>query len=567
MPSCASSSPWPSRQQANADPADNYGIRPLPNLETRFVAADTLLALGGLNRELVSPQTEDLQRQLNANRERHFHANTRALKLRYRNRDRELRQQLADSLAASGLDADHAERVAAWDPYDQNARADWFDPQYMFGVSDGFDVVIGNPPYVQLQANGGRLANYYKDAGYRTFARSGDIYQLFYERGCQILKPDRGLLAYITANVWLKSEYGKSTRLYFTNAHTPLKVVEMGKDVFENTIVDTNILLLREGIGIGQPPVVEAVDVDNLVGTEFPPRGLWGQIMPDGELPWSILDSTGRSVMAKVKGKGAPLGDWGININLGIKSGCNDAFKIDNDTRQRLVESDPKSAEIIKPLLDNRSIQAYWTQWDGFWLITTHNGYGDIPAININDYPAVKGHLDEFYPRLEKRQDKGKTPYNLRNCTYYRDFAKEKLLWTEISNRGRFTYCEREMYCNNSGFILTGGPVKYLCAVLNSALMAWFTKNIASTTGLGMTRWQGFLVERLPIPKISAAEQEPYIALVDEILAAKEANPQADTRPLEREIDRLVYQLYGLTEEENTAIERSLGVEKPEHSR
>ena len=136
-------------QQPNADPADNYGIRPLPNLETRFVAADTLLALGGLNRELVSPQTEELQRQLNANRERHFHANTRSLKLRYRNQDRELRQQLADSLAASGLAADHAARVAAWDPYDQNARADWFDPQYMFGVSDGFDVVIANPPYVR----------------------------------------------------------------------------------------------------------------------------------------------------------------------------------------------------------------------------------------------------------------------------------------------------------------------------------------------------------------------------------------------------------------------------------
>ena len=554
-------------QQPNADPADNYGIRPLPNLETRFVAADTLLALGGLNRELVSPQTEDLQRQLNANRERHFHANTRSLKLRYRNQDRELRQQLADSLAASGLDADHAKRVAAWDPYDQNAHADWFDPQYMFGVSDGFDVVIGNPPYVQLQANGGRLANYYKDAGYRTFARSGDIYQLFYERGCQILKPDGGLLTYITSNSWLKAEYGKATRRLFAESHTPLLLLELGKDVFESAIVDSSVLVLQTG---GQSGPFPAVDLDRLAVKEIPPAAeLWGIAQPENESPWSVLSLLEHSVMEKMQGKGTPLKDWGLAIFRGITTGLNVAFIIDDSTKKTLVAKDPKSADIIKPILRGEDIARYRARWERKWLITTFPSL----KLDIEDYPAVSGHLLSYgKDRLEQsgkslpsggrsRKKTNHSWFEIQDSTnYHGEFLKEKLFWMDMAGNGRFSFSNTEMYCNNKGYLITGSSLKYLCALLNSSLVTWFVKHTAPTTGMGLTEWTKVSVERIPIPKISAAEQEPYIALVEEILTAKEANPQADTRPLEREIDRLVYQLYGLTEEENTAIERSLGL-------
>ena len=417
----------------------NFGIRPLPNLETKFVAANTLLGLERPPQLSLghSEQIESLWADINANREMYFHANNRNEKQDRQGDDKKLRGELAAVLKQNGFSSEDAAKLAAWDPFDQNRSADWFSPEYTFGVEQGFDVVIGNPPYVQLQKNGGKLGNLYRDAGYETFTKGGDIYQLFFEKGCQLLAPQRGLLAYITANVWLKSEYGKSTRSLFSKRHTPLSLVEMGKDVFENTIVDASILLLREGQDTQRPALFAAVDIDQMLTKELPPSpDLWAYINPDGELPWSILDRKSLKIMNKIKTIGTPLKQWSVSINLGIKSGCNDAFIIDDDTKRALVDNERKSAELIKPILNNRSIKRYWTQWSDLWFIATHNGYGHVPAIDIDDYPAIKAHLDGYYRKLEARQDKGKTPYNLRNCSYHHQFAEEKLLWTEISNSG-----------------------------------------------------------------------------------------------------------------------------------
>ena len=322
-------------QEADRE-AENFGIKPLPNLETRFIAADTLLHLKTATQlDLFRQQIESLKTRLAENRERHFHATTRRQKLACKDADRTLRQELAQVLHAAGLPENDANKIAQWDPYDQNARADWFDADYMFGNRAGFDVVIGNPPYVQLQKNSGELGRRYKDSGYATFARTGDLYQLFYEKGCQLLKPRHGLLAYITSNSWLKAEYGKGTRRYFAKRHTPLHLLEMGKDIFENTIVDTNVLLLREGSGDDASPAIAAVDMDQLDVKDFPPdAGLWGQTRPDGEKPWSILSATEQRIMDKMQATGTLLKDWGLSINRGITTGCNDAFIIDDATRR-----------------------------------------------------------------------------------------------------------------------------------------------------------------------------------------------------------------------------------------
>ena len=251
--------------EQDRDPdAENFGIKPLPNLETRFVAADSLLSLDKSD-QLTLAQTDTAKRlesRLNDNRERHFHAILRDDKLACRTADRELRRELSNELTSTGLPAVDAERVAHWDPYDQNATADWFDSEYMFGVTNGFDVVIGNPPYVQLQKNAGQLGTLYKDAGYSTFVRTGDVYQLFFERGCGLLSSGVGVLVYITSNSWLKAEYGKALRHYLSENHTPLRLLEMGKDVF-NAVVDTNILVVRSG-RIDDGAIGRAVDVDRV---------------------------------------------------------------------------------------------------------------------------------------------------------------------------------------------------------------------------------------------------------------------------------------------------------------
>ena len=172
-------------QEPTADAATNYGIKPLPNLETRFVAANTLLGLDKPAQQTLgrTANVARLERALHENRERHFHATTRRTKTTYRKKDAKLRTELAGALRTAGFPAADANKIAQWDPYDQHASADWFDAEYMFGITTGFAVVLGNPPYVQLQKNGGALGRVYKDAGFATFARTGDVYQLFYERG------------------------------------------------------------------------------------------------------------------------------------------------------------------------------------------------------------------------------------------------------------------------------------------------------------------------------------------------------------------------------------------------
>ena len=370
----------------------NFGIKPLPNLETRFVAADTLIGLNSspqLSLEDAGP-VEQLRRLLRDNREGHFHADTRQRKMRLRDRDRELRGELAKALRKADFPAGDARKVARWDPYDQNESADWFDAKYMFGVEGGFDVVVGNPPYVQLQKQGGLMGNKYKGSGFTTFTQTGDLYQLFLERGCRLLLPQTGVLAYITSNSWLKAQYGKKTRSYLGERHTVLALLEMGKDVFENVFVDASILLLQEGRRADAPASFPAVDTEQQSERRFPPSPEhWGEIRPDGDAPWSILSETFQSILAKMRSEGTPLKDWDVSIRRGVTTGLNEAFIIDDDTRGEMVAADPISANVIKPVLRGKDIQRYRAKWANKWLIST------FPAVEVDveDYTGVKSHL------------------------------------------------------------------------------------------------------------------------------------------------------------------------------
>ena len=520
---------------------------PLPNLDFKVIRGDSLLgpdpSAGVVVQGALGQDMEQIRR-LGRLKGDYMRASVGADKERLKGDIEEERARIKDALGIVG----EADGAVDW-------RVEFAE---VFAERQGFDVAIANPPYVQLQRDGGRLANLYRGIGYVTFTRTGDIYQLFYERGCQLLRPTLGLLTYITSNSWLKAEYGKSQRRYFSQKHTPLLLLELGKDVFESAIVDSVVMMLREG---GQGETFPAVDMDRVGASEIPPSpGLWGQARPEGDAPWIILSSVEWSALDRMLAKGTPLKDWDLKINRGIVTGLNKAFIIDNATRDKLIASDPKSAEIIKPVLRGRDIRRFEMNWARLWLINTHNGYADVPAICIDDYPSIKEHLDSFFPDLSNRQDKGKTPYNLRNCAFYEEFAREKLFWMDMSPIGRFAYSDTEMYCNDKGFLLTGQSLKYLCAVLNSYITTWVLRNNALTTGMGLIQWKKFVVERLPIPKVTAAKQRPFVQLVDQILEAKDADPNADTSELENEIDRLVYDLYGLTDEEKTAVERSLGL-------
>ncbi|MCY3887954.1 MAG: Eco57I restriction-modification methylase domain-containing protein [Chloroflexi bacterium] len=538
---------------------------PLPNLDLNIVVGDSLLAAheaeGGVQAALG-----DTTAELQELKSRYLRAAAGPSKASLRTQIAELNRGLRERFGGKGAtDAGGGVEWRATFPEVFEERAE---------RGGGFDVVIANPPYHQLESDGGRLANLYRDVGYRTFAPRGDIYQLFYERGCELLRPRTGILAYITSNSWLRTEYGSRLRRYFAERHTPLRWLDLGKDVFESAIVDSGVLLLRTGGG--ETTSFPAVDMDRQPGVAFPPSdNLWGRIRPDGGSPWSTLSLIEQSVMEKMRARGTPLRDWGVLVKRGIITGYNEAFIIDGATREALIAEDPASAEIIKPILRGRDIDRYLAKWAGKWLILAKFGSHEYLA---SDYPAVYRHLARHQKKLRSRgqvrytRSRGKNRSggypgqhhwleldNNPTDEFLGLFSQPKLFWAAMSPEGRFAYSERDEFCNQKGYILTGPSLKYLAAVLNSTLASWFMERTAFTTGMGLIQWERLTVAPIPVPKIHEERQHPFVQLVDRIIDSKMANTSANTEDWERAIDRLVYELYGLTADEATAIDGALG--------
>jgi adenine-specific DNA-methyltransferase len=365
------------------DPSQpNCGIRPLPNLEIRFVAADTLKRIRQKPQEaLPDPNLERLQAQIRQVRLEYFTARTPETKAKLRQKDADLRQQLAEELRKSGWDDAVARMLAHWDPYDQNASAPFFDPEWMFGIRDGFDIVIGNPPYIQLQKAYDatrKYADLYIGEGYTTFDRRGDIYCLFYERGVELLRPN-GILAYITSNKWMRAGYGEKLRDYFTTHTNPLLLIDLGPGVFESATVDTNILLLQRAPN--QNRLRAFTYTDRAQSLRDAMQAHAAPMPPLTKDAWFIGGDAEHRLKQKIEAIGKPLREWGVKIYRGILTGLNEAFIIDTATRQRILDACKDAAErqrteaIIKPILRGRDIKRYTYEWKGLWVILARGFY------------------------------------------------------------------------------------------------------------------------------------------------------------------------------------------------
>ncbi len=231
---------------------------------------------------------------------------------------------------------------------------------------------------------------------------------------------------------------------------------------------------------------------------------------------WCILSPIEQSIKRKIEAVGVPLKDWNISINYGIKTGCNEAFIIDGATKDALIAQDPKSAEIIRPILRGRDIKRYSYDFADKWLITTHNGTETKERIDINDYPAVKAHLDSYYAKIAKRDDQGDTPYNLRCCAYWDDFSKQKIVWarlmriskSNLTDFPRFSLVKEEIYPIDSLCFFTGDNLEYLQSILNSEFATyWFFNNIAILDNGGMQMRQQY-IEKFPIPEQRTSDEK-----------------------------------------------------------
>ena len=269
---------------------------------------------------------------------------------------------------------------------------------------------------------------------------------------------------------------------------------------------------------------------------------------------WTIMSSIEASIKRKMEMAGTPLRSWNIRINRGILTGLNEAFIIGGDVKNELVSLDPKSAEIIRPILRGRDVKRYHHDFADLWLIVCHNGIKEqnINRININDYPAIKKHLDQFGTKLSERADKGDTPYNLRNCAYMDDFSKPKIVWGNLCLSAQFAFVDSDCFINAPSPMIVPGN-KYLLAILNSKIADWYIRQLGVTRNGGYFEYKPMFVEQLPVPLIDDTAQQPFIRLVDQVLSLK--NSGGDTAEIENEINRLAYQLYGLEKNEVQYIE------------
>lgn len=641
------------------DPEHNFGIKTLPNLESKFVAANTLIDadIHKYNEDwTANPVLMQLKNELLAIRRRHFYTRKRSEKIRLRKQDNVMREKIHQCITKlvgepdegrialfmdikakaeaeltqyleenwveetqavqaslfdenpqtqivtvdknkpkrlelqqrikkcdediqrehnktipSGFEAAVLE-VTKWNPYDQNSVSPFFDLEWMFGITDGFDIVIGNPPYIQLQADRGKLANLYETCGYETFLRNGDIYCLFYERGWQLLK-DGGLLNYITSNKWMRAGYGQGLRQFLTSRTSPQLLIDFNEThVFESACVMTNILAFRRAENdhkLMAAQVQEDFNDPSIIGPYFTEHAINCRFESDES--WVIKSDFERALKRKVEAQGTPLEEWSIEIFRGILTGYNPAFFVTTEQRDAILDNCADEDErnrteaLIRKMLRGKDIHKYGYHWADMWLIWVpwHFPYHLDSSIEgastsaelafMKSYPALYHYLESFKEKLSSR-NKAETGiryewYALQRwgAKYWKNFYLPKIIYPNMTKFMPFVYDEEGVLTNQKCFILSGNHISYLTALFNSSLFKYcFFDNFPVLFG-GSRELSKIFFDKIPVKEVSDEVDAEFRELVLDI-----QREYSDDKA--KAIDQKIFDLYGLTPEEREAI-------------
>ncbi len=435
----------------------------------------------------------------------------------------------------------------------------------------GFDVVIGNPPYVSIQSLG-KLAGYYAKFNFETYTRMGDLYALFYELAYRILKP-KGISCFITGSAWMRANYGLNLRKFFINKTTPVQLIDFSDcEIFDSATVLTNIMMYEKTknktpvkslrITRKQQHHIEKLseyfEKNHILINKFP------------ETSWIISDKKSFLIKEKVEKQGVKLIEWNINIYRGVLTGYNEAFVVSKEKKDELIAQDPKNAEILKPLLRGRDIKKYHAEFADLWLI------GTFPALNIDidKYPIIKKYLQNYMPKLKqegisfvnKNGKQEKTRKKTANkwfetqdqIAYYKEFEKPKIIYPNMTKFLPFMLDYDEYYVNDKCFILNGDHLHYLVALFNSKLFRFcFAENFPELQG-NTKEIKKFVLEQIPVKPVSEEDEQLFAKKVHKIQTLKNLNHNADTLELEAEIDQMIYKHYDLTKQEIKIIEESV---------
>lgn len=425
----------------------------------------------------------------------------------------------------------------------------------------GFDIVIGNPPYIQIKwLNNKEL---YEKLNYETFVKSGDIYCLFYELATKILKK-KGSATYITSNKWIRSEYGKKLRDYFLENSKPLKLIDFkGYKVFETATVDTNILLWKKESYLLDTEVL-SIEGDYKKSSSlhdyFNQKFQYSKFIKDNS--WLILNDNEIFIKNLVE-KHRSLSLY-VELNYGILTGANPVFIIDQSKYEELVSMDANNKNIIKPILRGKDIFRYGYNFSNIYLINSNNGIkekGILPVNIENDYPTLLSYFESFGDKFKKRGEKGINWYNLRSCNYIDLYKEPKIIYADIvQDRGKFFYDENQFFTNDTAFIISGPGIKSLTAFLNSKLISFLYKTFYSGGGLGDKglRFKKEFLNKIPIP---ANYDKDYLNFFVEILQYIRKTENEDSNNFlticdffEDIIDGLIFDLYFEDEMKNNNI-------------
>lgn len=498
-------------QNTNADPTDNFGIRPLPNLEAKFVAANTLIGLVKKDASLFdSAEIKAKENELKIAKHKIFGAKTVRTKRKYKNIVNDLRQEIADMLYANGaVGNDEARQLASWDMFDQNASSPFFDPEWMFGVKDGFDIVIGNPPYgAQLSTKEKKIyRQLYPETQFKI-----DTYSLFVLKAMKLLGCN-GIASYILPNTLLDNFYEEEVRRKLLQEFVVVEVNDLNDKVFDGAVVHSMIFSFENRKNADYKIQVNSTEHLYDIPKEIPASYFLHQ--PQAMI--SIRTFEQQALIDKLNYNCIPLEDV-LDIRQAIKTG---------DDKKYLTHH--KEAENYRPILRGKDINRYSKQNPQIY-------------VNYGKYLAC--------PR----------------CSWI--FEQPKILIREAGNTITATYDEDNFYIMSSLYnaILRNADfdLKYILALINSKIYQ-FLMNILTfeKTKGAFTKAKIYHYYKLPVKK--NVNQKEFVNIVNNILLAKQLSPFSDTRLMENKLDLMIYHLYGLTYDEVLIIDPQTPITREEY--
>ncbi|WP_300461256.1 TaqI-like C-terminal specificity domain-containing protein [Desulfobacula sp.] len=533
------------------DEEDYNSIKALPNLDYKIVQGNSLIGLNDRYRPAWLSQIEKLKEEVYQCKDQKERAKLKEKinqKLHGYLKDSESMAGF-NSKSASGYKVDFDFKLFFSEVWDQN---------------DGFDIIIGNPPYVQIQNfSGQQIQKDLEKQQFETFAKTGDIYCLFYEKGYRLLKNGGGL-CFITSNKWMRANYGKKLRSFFNIKTNPLVLIDFSSfHVFETATVDTNILLFEKAKNRKSTLACKA-DKAITQHTNFEKMVEDCQIILNdlNSNSWIIVEKDDFAVKKQIEKIGVPLEKWDASLFRGIVTGYNEAFIIDKKTKLKLESQDQKNSKVLKPVLSGRDIKRYQVNFKKTWLLfipwhfPLHEDASVSGASNLAEeefkkrYHYLYQYLEKHKTKLSSR-NKSETGiryewYALQRCaaSYYREFEKQKIVWGNLALSAQFALADPDVFINAPSNMITSDQPKYLLAILNSKVSDYYIRSLGVTRNGGYFEYKPMFVEKLPVPQIDSDDRLPLEILVDFIPFLIKNEKKLEAAYFEQIIDGLVYELY-----------------------